>query len=252
MHPSYYVLAAIVSFAIPTRAITDLGEQLGRSDTLVALNTLPAPAMEFGRFFDAAAVSTARLAERVLPPPPPAPHLPPAPFSLRIPSDPPAPFRRTFDRLLRRGDTAGYDPLIRAQAEEKGLDPRLVKSVIAAESEFTPRARSRAGALGLMQVRPATADEMGVASGSLFDPAANIRAGTRYLAYLFQRAWAKYHLQGVPFTRAPEWLVQRVIAAYNAGPRWVSRRPLYRQTRDYVRKVLLYYRSSVSALSSEA
>lgn len=99
-----------------------------------------------------------------------------------------------------------------------------------------------------MQVKPATADEMGVPGGTLFDPAANIRAGTRYLAYLFARAWERYHLKGVPFTKAPEWLVQRVIAAYNAGPRWVRRRPLYRQTREYVRKVLLFYRSEVSAL----
>lgn len=136
------------------------------------------------------------------------------------------------------------------QAAAKGLDPRLVKSVIAAESEFTPRAKSPAGAFGLMQVMPGTAGEMGVPGGALFDPAANIRAGTRYLAYLFARAWERYHLKGVPFTKAPEWLVQRVIAGYNAGPRWVSRRPLYQQTREYVKKVLLYYRSAVTELKA--
>lgn len=242
MHPSSFLLAVAV-LAVPTHAITELSAQVGPSPALYALNVMQAPGAQFGRFFDQAAVYPARLAERAAPPPG-------APFRLEIPRIPPPPFQRTFGRLMKTPRKDGYDELIRAQAAEKGLDPRLVKSVIAAESEFTPRAKSPAGALGLMQVRPATADEMGVPGGTLFDPAANIRAGTRYLAYLFARAWERYHLKGVPFSKAPEWLVQRVIAAYNAGPRWVRRRPLYRQTREYVKKVLLFYRSEVSALKA--
>jgi len=254
MHPSAYILAAVAAFAIPTRAITSVASSLGGSESLVALNEIQAPALEYGRYFDSAAIGSTRLLERLASPPPDrvAPPAPRPPFALAIPNEPPPPFVRAFSRLMRRPDRDEYDPLIRAQASEKGLDPRLVKSVIAAESEFTRRAKSPAGALGLMQVRPATAGEMGVSPRALFDPVENIRAGTRYLAYLFARAWSKYHLQGVSYRLAPEWLVQRVIAAYNAGPRWVSRRPMYRQTREYVRKVLLYYRSPVSELKSPA
>jgi soluble lytic murein transglycosylase-like protein len=172
------------------------------------------------------------------------------PFVVDIPAAPPAAFARAFNRLLARAETDRYDALIRARAVERGLDPRLVKSVIAAESEFSPRAQSPAGALGLMQVMPETAGSVGVERRRLFDPAANIRAGTAYLAYLFARAWQRYHLKGVEYGRAPAWLVQRVVAAYNAGPRFLVRRPLYRQTREYVKRVLLFYRSAVTALSA--
>ena len=83
-------------------------------------------------------------------------------------------------------------------------------------------------------------------------------ASPRWIATLLKAA-DKYGADGVfgpvlPIfdKSAPEWLVQRVIAAYNAGPRWVSRRPVCRRTRDYVRRVLLFYRSPVSALRSPA
>lgn len=172
------------------------------------------------------------------------------PFVVEIPVVPPAPFARAFNRLLARSKTRRYDALIRAGAAERGLDPRLVKSVIAAESEFSPRARSPAGALGLMQVMPVTAGSVGVEKSRLFDPAANIRAGTAYLASLFERAWRRYHLKGVEYGKAPAWLIQRIVAAYNAGPRFLARRRLYRQTREYVKRVLLFYRSAVTALTA--
>lgn len=253
MHPSSYLLVAVAVFAVPTRAVTtlDLNQAAARSQALYALNVMQAPGMEFGRFFDAAGVAAARLTERAIPPQ--KAELPPrAPFALQIPRTPPPSFQRSFARLLKAPRTDGYDRVIRDQAREQGLDPRLVKSVIAAESEFTRRAKSPAGALGLMQVKPDTAEEMGVQRRSLFDPVENIRAGTRYLAYLFARAWERYHLKGVPYAKAPEWLVQRVIAAYNAGPRWVARRRMYAQTRDYVKRVLLFYRSKVSELRAAA
>lgn len=224
------------------------------SSELYALNAV-SPA-ELGRFFDAAArhpwtPPEAAQAVVVAPAAPrPAARRPLArpPFVVPIPAVPPPSFDRVFRRLLRRPETARYDAAIEAQAQARGLDPRLVKSIIAAESEFSARARSNAGAVGLMQVEPETAGYMGVKDRSLYDPIANIEAGTAYLAYLFKRAWGRYHLQGLPFTRAPQWLVQRVIAAYNAGPRFLNYRRLYRQTRDYVFKVLLYYRSPVSDL----
>ena len=151
---------------------------------------------------------------------------------------------------MSKHETNGYDELIRSHAERLGLDPRLVKSVIAAESEFTARAKSPAGALGLMQVMPATAGDMGIFAKTLFEPEANIRAGTQYLAYLFDRAWKRYHLKGVAYRNAPSWLIQRVIAAYNAGPRFLKHRRLYRQTSEYVRKVLLFYRSRVTEFAA--
>jgi len=252
MHASAYLVAALV-FAVPTSALTNPPE------TLLALNSVQAfglSGMEFGRFFDAGA----RHAFLIVPPagekteaprvhPAPLPkRLAPAPFVLEIPLTPPLPFARTFARLMGSESSGSYDGLIRSYAERLGLDARLVKSVIAAESEFTPRAKSPAGALGLMQVMPATAGEMGVSGKALFEPEANIRAGTAYLAHLFARAWLKYHLRGVAYKDAPPWLIQRVVAAYNAGPRFLAHRRLYAQTRNYVRNVLLFYRSKVSEL----
>ena len=219
-------------------------------EALYAINSVPILGLtsaDFGRFFDEGprwvGRSDAPIQTHVE-----LPRAPGAPFVVEIPSIPPAPFVRTFNRLLARTETNRYDAMIRADAQQKGLDPRLVKSVIAAESEFSPRAQSPAGALGLMQIMPQTAGSVGVGRKELFDPAANIRAGTAYLAYLFERAWQRYHLKGVEYSRAPAWLVQRIVAAYNAGPRFLARRHLYSQTREYVRRVLLFYRSTVTEL----
>jgi hypothetical protein len=259
MHPSAYLAAALV-FAIPTSVFcTDV--RAGRSETLYALNTasfLIATGYEFGRFFDAAArrpVETLPMPKAELARGRPVAQerlSQPFPFVLDIPAVPPMPFKRTFNRLVLKRKTTGYDGLISRYAARAGLDPRLVKSVIAAESEFTAKAVSPAGALGLMQVMPATAGEMGIPGTSLFDPEENIRAGTAYLTHLFARAWKRYHLKGVDYRRAPGWLVQRVIAAYNAGPRFLAHRRLYAQTRDYVRKVLLFYRSQVTEIGGGA
>jgi hypothetical protein len=256
MRTSAYLAAALV-FAVPTNAITNPPE------ILLALNVMPAyplAAAEFGRFFDAgghhAFLETPDVSGKPdLVPSRPRP-LPkrvasPMPFVLEIPPVPPLPFERTFYRLMGRPQTSGYDELIRSYSDRFGLDPRLIKSVIAAESEFTPSAKSPAGALGLMQVMPATAGFMGISGKALFEPEANIRAGTLYMTYLFERAWKRYHLRGVSYLDAPKWLVQRIVAAYNAGPRFLAHRKLYAQTRDYVRKVLLFYRSKVSELRGE-
>jgi len=220
-------------------------------EALFALNgtsILAINGADYARFFDGGPrwVGRAEMPSRVELPR----HADQEPFVVEIPVVPPAPFARTFNRLLAKPDSARYDGLIRQNAAERGLDPRLVKSVIAAESEFSAKARSPKGALGLMQVMPVTAGSVGVDRVSLFDPAANIRAGTAYLAELFERAWQKYHLKGVEFTKAPAWLIQRVVAAYNAGPRFLARRRLFRQTREYVKRVLLFYRSAVTAVAA--
>lgn len=258
MHPSAYLAAALV-FAVPTSALTN-----PPPETLLALNSVQSFGLvgaEYGRFFDAAGhhafLSVPEVSGKpdlVRSRPKPLPKsLPSAtPFVLDIPPVPPLPFERTFYRLLGRRETTGYDELIRMYSERLGLDPRLIKSMIAAESEFTARAVSPAGALGLMQVMPATSEYMGVSGKALFEPEANIRAGTAYMVHLFERAWTKYHLKGVAYKDAPGWLIQRIVAAYNAGPRFLAHRRLYAQTRDYVRKVLLFYRSKVSELRATA
>lgn len=257
MQASAY-LAAVLVFAVPTSALTN-----PPPETLLALHSVQAFGLsgtEFARYFDASGrhaflniPHTTGKPVLVRSRPKPLPKkAAPAPFKLEIPAVPPPAFERTFDRLAARPRTNGYDGLIAKYARGSGLDPRLIKAVIAAESEFTAKAKSPAGALGLMQVMPATSEEMGISGKALYEPEANIRAGTLYLVHLFERAWRRYHLKGVAYTDAPPWLVQRIVAAYNAGPRFLARRRLYRQTREYVKKVILFYRSKVSEMKVAA
>ena len=115
-----------------------------------------------------------------------------------------------------------YLPLIEAAALRHQVDPRLVHAVITVESRFQARARSRKGAMGLMQLMPATARELQVRNP--FDPATNIDAGVRHLRQLLDR-----------------FDVQLAVAAYNAGAGAVRRFggvPPFRETQAYVRQVL--------------
>lgn len=120
-----------------------------------------------------------------------------------------------------------YDGLIRDTARSERIPPALLKAVIAAESRFDPRAVSPKGAQGLMQLMPATARDLGVQ-----DPLAvedNLQGGARYLRHLMDRYGD----------------LSRALAAYNAGPSAVDRYegiPPYRETRQYVERVLTYYR----------
>ncbi|MCG8588474.1 MAG: lytic transglycosylase domain-containing protein [Proteobacteria bacterium] len=120
-----------------------------------------------------------------------------------------------------------YDPLIERVSQAYRVEPALVKAVIAAESNFDPRAVSRAGARGLMQLMPQTARELGVE-----DPhhaGENVWGGVRYLRSMLDRYGD----------------VTRALAAYNAGPTAVDRYrgvPPYRETEQYVARVLHYYR----------
>jgi soluble lytic murein transglycosylase-like protein len=125
-------------------------------------------------------------------------------------------------------DTATYDTLIDEAARVYRLPPALVKAVIAAESAFDPDAVSRKGAQGLMQLMPQTAADLGVADP--LEPASNVHGGAGYLRAMIDRYGD----------------LSRALAAYNAGPSAVDRFggvPPYRETRDYVDRVLTYYRS---------
>lgn len=121
---------------------------------------------------------------------------------------------------------SGYDSLIVRAARAESVDPALVKAVIAAESRFDPRAVSRKGALGLMQLMPDTAEKLGVEDA--LAPEQNVAGGTRYLRAMLDRYRDLSH----------------ALAAYNAGPTAVDRYrgiPPYRETQAYVLRVLDYY-----------
>lgn len=166
---------------------------------------------------------------------------------------PTKPYKRLFARLLKEnGKTDRYDDTLLMEARKRGLDPRLLKAIIAAESEFNPKALSPKGAVGLMQVMPQTAESMGVPRALINDPWQNIKAGAAYIARLYEVIAKRHNMKGVRMADAPVWMVQRVIAAYHAGPRFLARGSWYKSTRLYVRKVLLFYQSRVTDVRRES
>jgi soluble lytic murein transglycosylase-like protein len=122
-----------------------------------------------------------------------------------------------------------YDSLISEFSKKYQVDFALIKAIIRAESGFNPFAISRKGARGLMQLMPETAVRWNVSN--VFNPRENIEGGVRYFKYLLSLFNNDLRLS---------------LAAYNAGENLVSELrsiPPYRETVDYVRKVLNYYQS---------
>ncbi len=120
--------------------------------------------------------------------------------------------------------------LVVEAAQLGGVDPELVKALVQVESAFLPEAVSPKGAMGLMQLMPATAAELGVSDP--FEPAQNVAAGVRHLKGLLTRY---------------DGDVRRALAAYNAGAARVDQHrgiPPYRETRAYVERVLEVYGAS--------
>jgi soluble lytic murein transglycosylase len=122
---------------------------------------------------------------------------------------------------------AEFDHLIEEAAGNYGVDPALIKAIIRTESDFNPRAVSRAGAMGLMQLMPETADDLSVIDA--FDPIENIDAGVRHFRELLETFENDLNLS---------------LAAYNAGRTAVlqfNSIPPYAETQRYVKKVLHFY-----------
>src|SRR3954447_21691043 len=117
-----------------------------------------------------------------------------------------------------------YDDLISEHSRLQGVRPDLVRAVMQVESGFNPYARSPKGAMGLMQLMPATAKQYGVRDA--FNPAENVRAGVAYLRQLLDRYDNNEAL---------------ALAAYNAGPGAVDKHgqtvPPYRETQSYVAQI---------------
>jgi len=121
-----------------------------------------------------------------------------------------------------------YDNLISRHARTHGIDPRLVKAVMIAESRGNPNAVSRKGAQGLMQIMPDTARSLDLKHP--FDPSENIEAGAIYLKQLYKRFTGNTDL---------------ILAAYNAGPGRVTESnttvPRINETVHYIERVKQYY-----------
>ena len=133
-----------------------------------------------------------------------------------------------YDSVLL-AKAAQYDSIIETAALSAKVESNLLRAVIVVESGFNSRAVSKRGAVGLMQLMPATASRFGVSN--LYDPSQNVHAGATYLKFLMNRFGQDVRL---------------ALAAYNAGEDAVDRNggqiPPFSETRAYVPRVLKIYR----------
>lgn len=146
---------------------------------------------------------------------------------------PDADFQKILDTTVKSKNNPNsvsrseIDNLITKYSDKNGLDEDFVKAVINQESGFNPNATSHCGAMGLMQLMPATAQGLGVTDA--YNPEQNIQGGTKYLKGLMDRFGNDKSL---------------ALAAYNAGPNAVKKYggiPPYAETQNYVKKVLSKY-----------
>ena len=123
---------------------------------------------------------------------------------------------------------APFEHIIKRAATTHQVDPDLIKAIIMAESRYNPKAVSKRGARGLMQLMPVTAKSLGVEDS--FDPEDNINGGVMYFKKMLDRF---------------DGDIELALAAYNAGSRYVRKYggvPPFRQTKTYIKKVFKYHR----------
>ena len=136
--------------------------------------------------------------------------------------------RQILPKKTQADPDSGIDQIIQDAAKQFDVDAKLIRSVIKAESNFNSDAQSPKGAMGLMQLMPETARELGVQNA--YDPRENVMGGTRYLKMLLNR----YNGQ-----------VDLALAAYNWGMGNLEKRPhnLPQETLQYVARVNSYYKA---------
>ncbi len=135
--------------------------------------------------------------------------------------------REKSGKSLSLYKTDRYDIFIKEASKRHGISFPLLKAIIKVESNFNPRAVSRSGALGLMQIMPENIKSLNI--NDPFDPCENIMGGALFFKRLVKRFDEKLPL---------------ALAAYNAGPNIVDRYksiPPFKETKDYVEKVMKYY-----------
>lgn len=138
---------------------------------------------------------------------------------------------------VRKSKSDRFNPVIKRAADRYEVDPALIKAVIMAESAYNPKAVSKQGAKGLMQLMPGTARALGVKNA--FDPSHNINGGAKYLRQLLN---------------AFDENIKLALAAYNAGISKVKRHgavPPIKATQRYVKKVFAYYHHYKSEMVDE-
>ena len=132
-----------------------------------------------------------------------------------------------IEKISFKNSRENIENLIEKYAQKNNLDPDFIKAVVKQESGFNPDAKSKCGAMGLMQLMPQTAKGLGVVDA--FDPEQNIEGGVKYLKSMLNR-----------FNNDPKL----ALAAYNAGPAAVQKYgdiPPYKETQNYVKNILASY-----------
>ena len=139
-----------------------------------------------------------------------------------------------FSEVIKSATLTGVDldGIFNAAAQKHNVPVNLLKAVAKAESDFRPNATSSCGAMGIMQLMPATAKSLGVTDA--YDPEQNIMGGAKYLSQMLTQFGGN---------------VEFALAAYNAGPGAVAKYdgiPPYNETQNYVKKVMEYTGSDIS------
>lgn len=146
-------------------------------------------------------------------------------------------FLLTLSLTAGQNGSSRYNGIVTETAREFGVPAQLIHSIIRAESDYDPNAVSHKGAVGLMQLMPATARQYGVTNP--FDPIQNIRGGVRYIKDLMRLYDKRTNL---------------VLAAYNAGQEAVRKYggiPPYRETINYIDKIKRTYKKSYISTGTE-